>query len=98
MHRSGNVLPLQIAWLNRIVDPVLVVDTLLDLLSSTPRSIQKEIISHLPSLVADREQVRVAFALSELLEDNGEAGGNPLTAAVLDALGDLNLPLVDVLR
>lgn len=81
----------QMAWLNRIVDPALIVDTLLDLLNSTSTAIKKEIISHLPGLVADKEQIRVAFALAELLNEDT----NALTAAILDALGDLNLPAVE---
>lgn len=81
----------QMGWLNRIVDPALIVDTLLDLLSTTSSGIKKEIISHLPGLVADKEQIRVAFALAELLNEET----NSLTAAILDALGDLNLPAVE---
>lgn len=81
----------QLAWLNRIVDPALVVDTLLDLLSTSSSAIKKEIISHLPGMVVDREQIRVAFALCELLNENN----NSLTAAILDALGDLSLPTME---
>lgn len=85
------------AWLNRIADPAMVVDTLLDLLQSSPHSIQKEIISQLPGLVSDREQVRVAFALCELLDSNAE-GQQSLTGAVLDALGDLQLPSIEAVE
>ena len=80
----------QMAWLNRIIDPTLVVDTLLDLLNTSSSAIKKEIISHLAAIVADKEQIRVAFALCDLLNEN-----NSLTAAVLDALGDLSLPSLE---
>ena len=72
------------------MDPVYVVDTLLDLLHSSRPDRQKEIISKLPVLVSDREQIRVGFALCELLDDAHYS----LTATVLDALGDLTLPTV----
>jgi len=75
------------------VDPVYVVDTLLDILHSSRPAIQKEIISQLPGLVSDREQIRVAFALCELLDDADAQ--HSLTAAVLDALGDLSLPTIE---
>lgn len=80
----------QMAWLNRIVDPTLVVDTLLDLLNTSSSTIKKEIISHFPGMVADREQIRVAFALCDMLNET-----NSLTAAILDALGDLSLPSIE---
>ena len=83
----------QIAWLNHIVDPAFVVDTLLDLLNSCSSTIKKEIITQLPSLTADREQMRVALALVDLLDET-----NSLTAAILDALGDLNLPQPDAVE
>ncbi|XP_057379729.1 Fanconi anemia group D2 protein-like [Daphnia carinata] len=79
----------QIAWLNRIVDPVHVVDTLLDLLNSSSSTIRKEIISCLPSVVGDKENIRVAFVLCGMLEETN----NSLTAAILDVLGDLSLPV-----
>lgn len=40
--------------------------------------------------MSDKEQIRVAFDLSDMLNDN-----NALTAAILDALGDLNLPAIE---
>ena len=83
------------------MDPVYVVDTLLDILHSSRPAIQKEIISQLPGQVSDREQIRVAFALCELFDDADAQ--HSLTAAVLDALGaelrakvvkrNLNVPL-----
>lgn len=79
----------QIAWLNRIVDPVHVVDTLLDLLNSSSSTIRKEIISCLPSVVGDKENIRVAFVLCGMLDETN----NSLTAAILDVLGDLSLPV-----
>ena len=80
----------QMAWLNRIIEPTLVVDTLLNLLNTSNSVIKKEIISHLAAIAADKEQIRVAFALCDLLNEN-----NSLTAAVLDALGDLSLPYIE---
>lgn len=78
----------QLAWLNRIVEPTVIVDSLLDLLNTSSTTIKKEIISSLPGMVVDKEQIRVAFALCDLLNENN----NSLTAAILDALGDLSLP------
>lgn len=44
-------------WLNRVADPTHVVETLLDLLNSCRSlEVQRELISQLPGLVADREQ------------------------------------------
>lgn len=40
--------------------------------------------------MSDKEQIRVAFDLCDMLNDS-----NALTAAILDALGDLNLPAVE---
>lgn len=79
----------QIAWLNRIVEPVHVVDTLLDLLNTSSSTIKKEIISCLPSVVGDKENIRVAFVLCGMLDETN----NSLTAAILDVLGDLSLPV-----
>lgn len=79
----------QIAWLNRIIDPVHIVDTLLDLLNSSSSTIKKEIISCLPSVVGDKENIRVAFVLCGMLDETN----NSLTAAILDVLGDLSLPV-----
>ena len=81
----------QLTWLNRIVDPALIVDTLMDLLNSSSSGIKKEIISNFPGMVVDREQIRVAFALCDMLNETN----NSLTAAILDALGDLSLPSVE---
>ena len=50
----------------------------------------EEIITQLPSLTACSEQMRVAFALVDFLDEN-----NSLAEAVLDALVDLNLPHPD---
>ena len=83
----------QIAWLNHIKEPTYLCDTLLDLLHSCPSNIKKEIMTQLPGLVADCEQFRVACSLVEMLEEN-----NSLTAPVLDALGDLNLPHDDAVE
>ena len=50
-------------------------------------------MTQLPGLVADCEQFRVACALCDMLEES-----NSLTAAVLDALGDLNLPQAEAVE
>ena len=42
-------------------------------------------------MVGDKENVRVAFVLCELLDETN----NSLTAAILDVLGDLSLPISD---
>ena len=80
----------QLAWLNRLVDPVSLIDNILDILHSSKENIQREIIPQLPGLVSDKEQIRVAFDLCDMLNDN-----NALTAAILDALADLNLPAIE---
>ena len=40
--------------------------------------------------MSDKEQIRVAFDLCDMLNDS-----STLTAAILDALGDLNLPAIE---
>ena len=78
----------QMSWLNRVVNPTHLVDTLLDLLNAAPSTeIKRDIISQLPGLVTDQEQIRVAQNLANMIGEDPD-----LTAAILDALGDLNLP------
>lgn len=80
----------QLSWLNLMVNSTHLVDTLMNVLASSPIEVQREIVSQLPGLVADNEQIRVAFSLCDLLNETPS-----LTAVILDALGDMNVPSIE---
>ncbi|KAF9376855.1 Fanconi anemia group D2 protein, partial [Podila verticillata] len=76
----------QLKWLNNINKPAQLTAKLLEVISISPVSIQRDIIVALPEIVPDSEHKTIVDGLVELMESSTE-----LLVAILDALSNLNL-------
>ncbi|CAG8459084.1 12988_t:CDS:10 [Ambispora leptoticha] len=74
----------QLKWLGYIVEPDRLSSKILEIISITPISIQREIITNLPEIVDDDSQHKVIIdELKTLMEENYQ-----LTVPILDALSN----------
>ncbi|KAG0082666.1 Fanconi anemia group D2 protein, partial [Podila epicladia] len=76
----------QLKWLNNVNQPAQLTAKLLEVISISPVSIQRDIIVALPEIVPDSEHKTIVDGLVELMESSSE-----LLVAILDALSNLNL-------
>ncbi|KAF9409653.1 Fanconi anemia group D2 protein, partial [Podila epigama] len=76
----------QLKWLNNIAEPALLTAKLLEVISLSPVSIQRDIIVAVPEIVPDSEHKTIVDGLIELMESSTE-----LIVPILDALSNLNL-------
>ncbi|KAG0207657.1 Fanconi anemia group D2 protein [Mortierella sp. GBA30] len=76
----------QLKWLNNIIRPEDLSTKLLEIISISPTSVKRDIITSLPEIIPDSEHKTVVRGLVELMESSSE-----LLAPTLDALSNLNL-------
>ncbi|CAB4035769.1 Fanconi anemia group D2, partial [Paramuricea clavata] len=76
----------QFKWLDRIAHPKDLSDKLLEIISISNMSIQREIITAIPEILDDNEHVDIAKELIDIMKQNSQ-----LTVAILDTLTNLNL-------
>ncbi|XP_071810263.1 Fanconi anemia group D2 protein-like [Asterias amurensis] len=76
----------QFRWLDRVLNSQEMTDKMLEMVSVSSVSVQREIISCIPEVVSDKEHTSVATKLQELLLSSSD-----LTVPILDALTNLNL-------
>ncbi|KAI8597408.1 Fanconi anaemia protein FANCD2 [Dissophora ornata] len=84
--RIPKLLLQQLKWLNNIIQPEQLSAKLLEVISISPVSIQRDIITSLPEIVPDSEHKTVVLGLVELMGSSSE-----LMVPILDALSNLNL-------
>ncbi|KAF9963205.1 Fanconi anemia group D2 protein [Modicella reniformis] len=76
----------QLKWLNNIIAPEQLTAKLFEVISMSPISIQRDIITSLPEILPDSEHRTVVLGLVELMESSSD-----LMVPILDALSNLNL-------
>ncbi|CAG8586282.1 6722_t:CDS:10 [Funneliformis caledonium] len=76
----------QLKWLEYTVNPLRLVDKILEMIPITPLGIQREIITSLPEIINDSEQNTVIQALIELIDQN-----HRLIVPILDALSNFTV-------
>ncbi|XP_028398344.1 Fanconi anemia group D2 protein-like isoform X2 [Dendronephthya gigantea] len=76
----------QFKWLDKISHPKDLSGKLLEIISISSVSIQREIITAIPEILDDNEHVEIARELIDIMKENSQ-----LTLAILDTLTNLNL-------
>ncbi|ORX85340.1 hypothetical protein BCR32DRAFT_290760 [Anaeromyces robustus] len=85
----------QLRWMDNIVDPNQLTESLFEMISITPIHIQKEIIEAIPDIIIDSQHNTVVRKLKEIMEDDTE-----LVVPILDTLSNLKFTesLMDELK
>ncbi|ORZ16363.1 Fanconi anaemia protein FancD2 nuclease-domain-containing protein [Absidia repens] len=76
----------QLRWLDYIVEPQQLTNTLIEIIQITPNVIQHEIITSLPDMLNDAEHKPIVIFLKEWMQQHAD-----LAVPILDALSNLSL-------